>query len=87
MSQTQNGLFPGCIQGYMQNYWIVLLCVVMALQMLDYNVPLGKLNRGMAVLDVVRSLSNGDVAAQKAAEARTLGWCIEFVSERSAHSP
>ena len=23
-------------------------------QMMDYNVPLGKLNRGMAVLDVVR---------------------------------
>lgn len=24
--------------------------------MMDYNVPLGKLNRGMAVLDVVRAV-------------------------------
>lgn len=29
--------------------------LLILLQMMDYNVPLGKLNRGMAVLDVVRS--------------------------------
>lgn len=29
--------------------------LLLTLQMMDYNVPLGKLNRGMAVLDVVRS--------------------------------
>ena len=28
----------------------------MPMQMLDYNVPGGKLNRGMAVLDVVKAL-------------------------------
>lgn len=29
-------------------------------QMLDYNVPLGKLNRGMAVLDVLRAVTGPD---------------------------
>ena len=28
------------------------------MQMLDYNVPGGKLNRGMAVLDVLRALKH-----------------------------
>lgn len=47
--------------------------------MLDYNVPLGKLNRGMAVLDVVRSMAKSDDTSQEE-QARILGWCIEFVS-------
>ena len=66
-------------------------------QMLDYNVPLGKLNRGMAVLDVVRSLAeargqqqqdNGGGAAAAALsdgevfKANALGWCIEFLQVR-----
>lgn len=51
-------------------------------EMLDYNVPLGKLNRGMAVLDVVRSMNPGtEITDQQADEARILGWCIEFVSD------
>lgn len=32
------------------------------LQMLDYNVPGGKLNRGMAVLDVLRALKGDQVS-------------------------
>ena len=49
-------------------------------EMLDYNVPLGKLNRGMAVLDVCkacagdRQLTEGEVF-----RANALGWCIEFL--------
>ena len=31
-------------------------------QMLDYNVPGGKLNRGMAVLDALRALKGDEVA-------------------------
>jgi len=49
-------------------------------EMLDYNVPLGKLNRGMAVLDVVKAMaSDGEINEQQADEARILGWCIEFL--------
>ncbi len=32
------------------------------MQMLNYNVPHGKLNRGMAVLDVYRSLKKGQAS-------------------------
>ena len=37
------------------------LTAATAEQMLNYNVPHGKLNRGMAVLDVYRSLKKGQV--------------------------
>lgn len=50
--------------------------------MMDYNVPLGKLNRGMAVLDVVQSLAEAKGAAPSAEDefrANALGWCIEFL--------
>lgn len=48
--------------------------------MLDYNVPLGKLNRGMAVLDVVRSVRGAaGVGSGEEFQARVLGWCIEFL--------
>ncbi|EFN59689.1 hypothetical protein CHLNCDRAFT_33543 [Chlorella variabilis] len=51
-------------------------------EMMDYNVPLGKLNRGMAVLDVVQSLAEAKGAAPSAEDefrANALGWCIEFL--------
>lgn len=50
-------------------------------QMLNYNVPHGKLNRGMAVLDAVKALapSGQELSAEQMHKARVLGWCIEFV--------
>lgn len=49
-------------------------------EMLDYNVPFGKLNRGMAVLDVVKAMASGEeINEQQADQARLLGWCIEFL--------
>jgi farnesyl diphosphate synthase len=48
--------------------------------MLDYNVPLGKLNRGMAVLDVCKAMAGGrEVSADETFKANALGWCIEFL--------
>jgi len=35
------------------------------MQVLDYNVPGGKLNRGMAVFDVLEAIKGADVRAQK----------------------
>jgi farnesyl diphosphate synthase len=50
-------------------------------RMLDYNVPHGKLNRGMAVLDAIASLDEGKNTCDEAMknQARRLGWCIEFL--------
>lgn len=47
--------------------------------MLDYNVPGGKLNRGMAVLDVLMALKQGKVSTEEAFIANAVGWCIEWV--------
>lgn len=48
--------------------------------MLDYTVPGGKLNRGMAVLDVLLALKDGNVTEEEVFKANAIGWCIEFVS-------
>jgi farnesyl diphosphate synthase len=55
-------------------------------RMLDYNVPHGKLNRGMAVLDAILSLDEGKDSCDEAMKnsARMLGWCIEFLQAISA---
>lgn len=48
--------------------------------MIDYNVPHGKLNRGMAVLDAFKaSVGEGEMSEEQVHKARILGWCIEFV--------
>jgi farnesyl diphosphate synthase len=48
--------------------------------MIDYNVPGGKLNRGMAVLDVVRALKAPEApSTDETFKANALGWCIEWV--------
>lgn len=49
-------------------------------EMLDYNVPGGKLNRGTTVLAVYRALKNGAKVTEKEyAQAAVLGWTIEFL--------
>ncbi|KAL6772067.1 FPS1 [Auxenochlorella protothecoides x Auxenochlorella symbiontica] len=48
-------------------------------KMLDYNVPHGKLNRGMAVLDVLLAARGGDVTEKEREAANVLGWCIELL--------
>lgn len=47
-------------------------------KMMDYNTPHGKLNRGMAVLDTLKSIKQ-DVSDEEALKANCLGWCIEFL--------
>jgi hypothetical protein len=49
--------------------------------MLDYNVPLGKLNRGMGVIDVLAAMhKDGQLTPSQKFNASVVGWCIEFVS-------
>lgn len=47
-------------------------------RMFDYNVPKGKLNRGMAVLDAVTAI-RGAVSEADEFRANALGWCIEWL--------
>ncbi|KAF6256016.1 isoprenoid synthase domain-containing protein [Scenedesmus sp. NREL 46B-D3] len=49
-------------------------------EMLDYNVPGGKLNRGMAVYDVLVSIKGAEnLTKDDIFKANALGWCIEWL--------
>lgn len=46
----------------------------------DYNVPGGKLNRGMAVYDVLAAINGTeDLSEDQIFKANALGWCIEWL--------
>jgi len=47
-------------------------------KMMDYNTPHGKLNRGMAVLDVLAAVKE-ELSEEDKFKANSLGWCIEFM--------
>ncbi|PIA42753.1 hypothetical protein AQUCO_02000302v1 [Aquilegia coerulea] len=49
-------------------------------RMLDYNVPGGKLNRGLSVIDSYKLLSEGkNLTENEVFLASALGWCIEWL--------
>ncbi|KAI3834502.1 hypothetical protein MKX03_011962 [Papaver bracteatum] len=49
-------------------------------RMLDYNVPGGKLNRGLSVIDSYKLLKEGqDLSEDEIFLASVLGWCIEWL--------
>jgi len=52
-------------------------------EMMDYNVPGGKLNRGLTVIDVQRTLMQStkgrDLTHYEIARASVLGWALEFL--------
>ncbi|XXG80076.1 hypothetical protein AAC387_Pa09g1022 [Persea americana] len=49
-------------------------------RMLDYNVPGGKLNRGLSVIDSYQLLKGGkELTAEEYFDASVLGWCIEWL--------
>ncbi|KAL1559973.1 dimethylallyltranstransferase [Salvia divinorum] len=49
-------------------------------RMLDYNVPGGKLNRGLSVIDSYKLLKEGkDLTDDEVFLASALGWCIEWL--------
>ncbi|KAK4800823.1 hypothetical protein SAY86_021310 [Trapa natans] len=49
-------------------------------KMLDYNVPGGKLNRGLSVLDSYKLLIEGrELTDEEVFLASSLGWCIEWL--------
>lgn len=48
-------------------------------QNLDYNVPGGKLNRGLSVVDTVAILKGRALTEDEYFKAAVLGWCVELV--------
>ena len=50
------------------------------IQNLNYNVPGGKLNRGMSVVDTVEILKGGELSDDEYFKASVLGWSVELVS-------
>ena len=48
-------------------------------QNLDYNVPGGKLNRGISVTDTVEILLGKPLDEVEYKRAAVLGWCVELV--------
>ena len=47
--------------------------------MMEYNVPGGKLNRGITVVAVHRTLTDGPLSPESYARAAVLGWAVEFL--------
>jgi len=47
--------------------------------MLDYNVPSGKLNRGLSVVETYISLKNNEDDPDGVFLATVLGWCVQWV--------
>ena len=46
---------------------------------MDYNVPGGKLNRGLSVVDTVQILKGRDLTEDEYFKSAVLGWCVELV--------
>jgi farnesyl diphosphate synthase len=46
---------------------------------LDYNVPGGKLNRGMSVVDSAEIFKGAALDDDEYHKAAVLGWCVELV--------
>lgn len=55
-------------------------------RMMDYNVPGGKLNRGMSVKDTLLAI-NKDASPGLRFQADCLGWAIEFLQVRAHWTP
>ena len=50
---------------------------------MDYNVPGGKLNRGLSVVDSVAILKGRELTESEYFKAAVLGWAVEWVRSLS----
>ncbi|KAJ1702425.1 hypothetical protein LUZ63_002204 [Rhynchospora breviuscula] len=48
-------------------------------EILDYNVPRGKLNRGLAVIETYKALKGDELSEEEFFLASVLGWCLEWI--------
>jgi farnesyl diphosphate synthase len=79
----QQGLPESAVEWYQRvsrskisRCWFILKT---RLQSMDYNVPWGKLNRGMAVVDTVEIMKGRSLTDDEYFKAAVLGWCVELV--------
>jgi hypothetical protein len=63
------------------------LSLTQSLQSMDYNVPGGKLNRGLSVVDSVAILKGRELTESEYFKAAVLGWSVEWVRPPSPPSP
>ena len=54
---------------------------------MDYNVPGGKLNRGLSVVDSVAILKGRELTESEYFKAAVLGWSVEWVGLSHHFSP
>jgi hypothetical protein len=54
---------------------------------MDYNVPGGKLNRGLSVVDSVAILKGRELTESEYFKAAVLGWSVEWVGVFHHPSP
>lgn len=47
--------------------------------LMEYNVPGGKLNRGLTVVHVLQAIKGDSLTEEDAKKAAVLGWCIEWL--------
>ena len=56
-------------------------------QNLEYNVPHGKLNRGLSVVDTAEILLGHALNEEEYYRAAVLGWCVELVRPSPPYAP
>ncbi|CAG8490000.1 10682_t:CDS:2 [Diversispora eburnea] len=54
-------------------------CVEWLKKCIYHNVPGGKMNRGLSVIDTLEILKDGKVSSEELFKARVLGWCVEWL--------
>ncbi|KAI0759526.1 farnesyl-diphosphate synthase [Trametes elegans] len=64
-SLRAGGVFPDAVEWFQRN--------------LDYNVPGGKLNRGLSVVDSLEILEGRALTDAELHDASVLGWCVELL--------
>jgi farnesyl diphosphate synthase len=63
---TSEGMPPESVKWYERN--------------IDYNLPGGKLNRGLAIIDTIDCLKQGaGITEAEHFKAAVLGWCVELI--------
>eukprot|EP01018_Ginkgo_biloba_P010182 Gb_29808 [translate_table: standard] len=77
-----SSLLKWCLSGLVQ-IWGRIGCFTV-IEMLDYTVPGGKLNRGLSVIDSYRLLKTGkEITEDEVFLGCVLGWCIEWVAMKA----
>lgn len=73
------GITDGILKNLEENYDVEGEALAWIKEMCHYTVPGGKMNRGLAVIDALRAITQEPLTSQQLEDAITLGWCIELL--------